>query len=100
MFRLVVRNSCGSYLADVSRVESERLDRNLETLLHLAVVRGEVEMVIINQKLTPLYVQYEAIQAQQKMVNLPNHTEIYIPVGPTGVPVLGTMKLGQEGKQN
>jgi hypothetical protein len=53
----------------------------------------------INQKLTPLYVQYEAIQAQAKMVNSPNHTEIYIPVGPMGVPVVGTMKLGQEGKQ-
>jgi regulator of protease activity HflC (stomatin/prohibitin superfamily) len=56
-------------------------------------------MDTINQKLTPLYVQYEAIQAQQKMVNSPNHTEVYIPVGPMGVPVVGTMKLGQEGKQ-
>jgi regulator of protease activity HflC (stomatin/prohibitin superfamily) len=56
-------------------------------------------MDTINQKLTPLYVQYEAIQAQGKMVNSPNHTEVYIPVGPMGVPVVGTMKLGQEGKQ-
>ena len=56
-------------------------------------------MDTINQKLTPLYVQYEAIQAQSKMVNSPNHTEVYIPVGPMGVPVVGTMKLGQEGKQ-
>src|SRR6266446_10366126 len=56
-------------------------------------------MDTINQKLTPLYVQYEAIQAQQKMFNSPNHTEVYIPVGPMGVPVVGTMKLGQEGKQ-
>jgi len=56
-------------------------------------------METINQKLTPLYVQYEAIQAQEKMVNSPNHTEVFIPVGPMGVPVVGTMKLGQEGKQ-
>ena len=56
-------------------------------------------METINQKLTPLYVQYEAIQAQQKMVNSPNHTEVYIPVGPMGVPLVGTMKMGQEGKQ-
>ena len=55
-------------------------------------------MDTINQKLTPLYVQYEAIQAQQKMVDSPNHTEIYIPVGPMGVPIVGTMKPGQEGK--
>jgi regulator of protease activity HflC (stomatin/prohibitin superfamily) len=56
-------------------------------------------MDTINQKLTPLYVQYEAIQAQAKMVNSPNHTEVYIPVGPMGVPMVGTMKLGQEGRQ-
>lgn len=55
-------------------------------------------MDTINQKLTPLYVQYEAIQAQQKMVDSPNHTEIYIPVGPMGVPIVGTLKPGQEGK--
>jgi regulator of protease activity HflC (stomatin/prohibitin superfamily) len=54
-------------------------------------------MDTINQKLTPLYVQYEAIQAQQKMVDSPNHTEIYIPVGPMGVPIVGTMKMGQQG---
>jgi len=56
-------------------------------------------MDTINQKLTPLYVQYEAIQAQQKMVYSPNHTEIYIPVGPMGVPIVGTMRPGQEGKE-
>ena len=56
-------------------------------------------MDTINQKLTPLYVQYEAIQAQQKMVNSPNHTEVYIPVGPMGVPIVATMKPGQEGRQ-
>ena len=56
-------------------------------------------MDTINQKLTPLYVQYEAIQAQQKMVDSPNHTEIYIPVGPMGVPIVGTMRPGQEGKE-
>lgn len=55
-------------------------------------------MDTINQKLTPLYVQYEAIQAQQKMVDSPNHTEIYIPVGPMGVPIVGTMRPGREGK--
>jgi regulator of protease activity HflC (stomatin/prohibitin superfamily) len=56
-------------------------------------------MDTINQKLTPLYVQYEAIQSQAKMVESQNHTEIYIPVGPMGVPIVGTMKMGQESKQ-
>jgi hypothetical protein len=56
-------------------------------------------MHTINQKPTPLYVQYEAIQAQQRMVNSPNRTEVYIPVGPMGVPIVATMKPGQEGRQ-
>ena len=56
-------------------------------------------METINQKLTPIYVQYEAIQAQEKMVNSPNHTEVYIPTGAMGVPIVGTMKLGQDNKQ-
>lgn len=44
----------------------------------------------INAKLTPEYIQYEAIKAQLSMVNSPNHTTIYIPVGPMGVPLVGT----------
>src|ERR1700730_6354421 len=42
MFRLVLQALGCRYLASVSHVESERLDRNLETLLHRGVVRGEV----------------------------------------------------------
>ena len=46
---------------------------------------------VINQRLTPLYLQYEAIKAQAGMVNSPNHTTIYIPVGPMGVPLVGAL---------
>lgn len=42
----------------------------------------------INATLTPLYIQHEAIQAQEKMINSPNHTEIYIPSGANGVPLV------------
>jgi regulator of protease activity HflC (stomatin/prohibitin superfamily) len=44
----------------------------------------------INAKLTPEYVQYEATKAQLAIVNSPNHTTIYIPVGPMGVRLVGT----------
>jgi regulator of protease activity HflC (stomatin/prohibitin superfamily) len=47
-------------------------------------------MNIINQKLTPAYLQHEAIEAQKLMVGSPNHTTVYIPVGPMGVPLTGT----------
>jgi len=52
---------------------------------------------IIQQRLTPLYIQHEAIEAQKAMVNSPNHTTIYIPVGPMGVPLVGTLKPGDPG---
>lgn len=46
---------------------------------------------IINQTLTPLYLQHEAIQAETQMVNSPNHTVIYIPVGNNGIPIVSTV---------
>ena len=53
-------------------------------------------MDVINQRLTPLYLQYEAIKAQARMINSSNHTTIYIPTGPMGVPLVGA--LDPEGK--
>ena len=47
-------------------------------------------MAEINQTLTPQYLQHEAIEAQKLMINSPNHTTVYIPVGPMGVPITGT----------
>jgi hypothetical protein len=45
-------------------------------------------MEIINERLTGPYIQYEAIKAQKEMINSPNHTVIYIPVGNMGVPLV------------
>ena len=45
---------------------------------------------IINETLTPNYLQHEAIQAQRAMANSPNHTTVYIPVGPNGLPLVHT----------
>lgn len=47
-------------------------------------------MEIIQAKLTSQYLQHEAIEAQKAMVGSPNHTTIYIPIGPMGVPLVGT----------
>jgi len=48
---------------------------------------------IISQRLTSAYLQYEAIKAQRDTINSPNHTTIYIPVGPMGVPLVGNLNL-------
>lgn len=46
---------------------------------------------IINATLTNQYLQHEAIQAQEKMAGSPNHTQIYIPVGTNGIPLVKTL---------
>lgn len=45
---------------------------------------------IIASSLTSSYLQYLAIQAQQAMAQGTNHTEIYIPVGTNGIPLVVT----------
>ena len=53
-------------------------------------------MRIIRGQLSPMYIQHEAIESQKNMVNSPNHTVVYIPVGPMGVPITGTFSATQE----
>jgi hypothetical protein len=36
----------------------------------------------------PLSIQHEAILAQEKMANAPNHTTVCIPVGANGMPLV------------
>ena len=52
-------------------------------------------MAMIKSQLTPEYLQYEAIKAQLSMVSSPNHTVMYIPVGPMGVPLVGTIDMSK-----
>jgi len=35
--------------------------------------------------------QYLAIKAQEEMASSPNHTQIYIPVGTNGIPIVKTI---------
>ena len=52
-------------------------------------------MAIINERLTTQYLQHEAIEAQRAMVGSPNHTTVYLPVGPLRVPLVGTLEHGK-----
>ena len=56
-------------------------------------------MQIIRGQLSAMYIQHEAIEAQKLMVNSPNHTTVYIPVGPMGVPLTGTFGTGGKKKK-
>lgn len=70
-----------------TEIEIERKERTKREVQAEGIANA---MQIIRGQLTPLYVQHEAIEAQKLMVNSPNHTTVYIPVGPMGVPLTGT----------
>jgi regulator of protease activity HflC (stomatin/prohibitin superfamily) len=70
-----------------TEIEIERKERTKREVQAQGIANA---MQIIRGQLSPLYVQHEAIESQKLMVNSPNHTVVYIPVGPMGVPVTGT----------
>lgn len=80
----------------LERKKIEVLIAEAEAQRKVADARGIAQaMEIINQRLTPSYIQYLAIEGQKAMVNSPNHTTIYIPVGPMGVPLVGTLDMAK-----
>ena len=70
-----------------TEIEIERKERTKREVQAAGIANA---MQIIRGQLNALYVQHEAIEAQKLMVNSPNHTTVYIPVGPMGVPLTGT----------
>jgi regulator of protease activity HflC (stomatin/prohibitin superfamily) len=77
---------------ELERKQTEILIEEKEKQKRIVQAEGIARaMEIINLRLTAQYLQHEAIEAQKAMVNSPNHTTIYIPVGPMGVPLVGTV---------
>ena len=74
-----------------TEIEIERKERTKREVQAGGIANA---MQIIRGQLSALYVQHEAIEAQKLMVNSPNHTTVYIPVGPMGVPLTGTFPTG------
>lgn len=70
-----------------TEIEIERKERTKREVQAQGIANA---MGIIRGQLSGMYIQHEAIEAQKMMVNSPNHTVVYIPVGPMGVPLTGT----------
>ena len=82
-----VANSVALKLAATQRLEQQATELKIKELEAEGIARA---MAKIRNELTANYLQYQAIEAQKAMVGSPNHTVIYIPVGPMGVPLVGT----------
>ena len=70
-----------------TEIEIERKERTKREVQAQGIANA---MQIIRGQLSAMYIQHEAIEAQRQMINSPNHTVVYIPVGPMGVPLTGT----------
>jgi regulator of protease activity HflC (stomatin/prohibitin superfamily) len=70
-----------------TEIEIERKERTKREVQAQGIANA---MEIIRGQLSAMYIQHEAIEAQKLMVNSPNHTVVYIPAGPMGVPLTGT----------
>ncbi len=70
-----------------TEIEIERKERTKREVQAQGIANA---MQIIRGQLSAMYIQHEAIEAQKAMVNSPNHTVVYIPSGPMGVPLTGT----------
>ena len=70
-----------------TEIEIERKERTKREVQAQGIANA---MEIIRGQLNGMYIQHEAIEAQKAMVGSPNHTVVYIPVGPMGVPITGT----------
>ena len=70
-----------------TEIEIERKERTKREVQAQGIANA---MEIIRGQLSAMYIQHEAIEAQKLMVNSPNHTVVYIPVGSMGVPLTGT----------
>jgi regulator of protease activity HflC (stomatin/prohibitin superfamily) len=76
-----------------TEIEIERKERTKREVQAQGIANA---MRIIRGQLSGMYIQHEAIEAQKNMVNSPNHTVVYIPVGPMGVPITGTFPTTQD----
>lgn len=101
-----VANAVAKKMAMTQVLEQQATELKIEgqkKAMRIVKAQGVAEsMEIIQCKLTPLYIQFEAIEAQKAMVGSPNHTTMYIPVGNMGVPLVGTVNNlpdKQEAKQ-
>lgn len=68
-------------------VETQKAQVRIEEAKGIAAAQQ-----LINATLTDQYLQHEAIGAQVKMAGSPAHTQIYIPVGQNGIPIVKTVK--------
>ncbi|MCG8587696.1 MAG: hypothetical protein MJE66_00205 [Proteobacteria bacterium] len=92
----VVAQAVEKKLASLQLLEEKATQKEIamrDAEIRIEEAKGIAEAQrIINATLTPNYLQHEAIGAQLEMAASPNHTTVYIPVGPNGLPLVQTLE--------
>lgn len=100
-FRYQTRQDANNEV-EVSAINIRNTDQRVEiekrkAEVRVAEARGIAEsQKIIDSSLTENYLQYLAIKAQEAMAGSPNHTEVYIPSGNNGIPLVRTVNAGEK----
>jgi len=88
----VVNRAVEKKLATEQELEQKQFEMDIavkDAEITVTEAKGIAEsQQIINETLTPNYLQHEAIQVQEKLASSPNTTIIYIPVGQSGIPIV------------
>ncbi len=87
----VEKKLAAQQLLEEKEVQKQIAQKNAQIKIEEAKGIAEAQK-IINETLTANYLQPEATMAQQNMADSPNHTTVYIPVGPNGMPIVFTPK--------
>lgn len=71
-----------------------------DAIVRIEEARGLAEAQhIVSQSLTDLYLQHEAIKAQEMMAKNQNNTTVYIPSGTNGIPLVATVNRQKPEKE-
>ena len=89
--KAVEKKLAAQQLLEEKATQKEIAMRDAEIKIEEAKGIAEAQK-IINATLTSNYLQHEAIQAQLRMADSPNHTTVYIPSGANGIPLVKMLK--------
>ena len=89
--RAVEKKLAAQQLLEEKETQKQIAQKDAEIRIEEAKGIAEAQR-IINSTLTENYLQHEAINAQLRMAESPNHTTVYIPVGTNGIPLVHQSK--------
>jgi regulator of protease activity HflC (stomatin/prohibitin superfamily) len=102
-FPTTISDAAAEKQANIQKLQAK------SSLLEIAKKDAEIEAAkaegvrksqdIINQTLTPIYVQHEMVQAIEALASKKGNSVIYVPIGTNGLPLVGSMSMAPVGVQ-